>query len=278
MSDDPHAIPPRPPPLEPVADATAAPEKQTLAVHDDRMWNGPQYVDGLPGRPYVTSKSQYFELLNAAGLRIRNQQESATGPKTRECLPTHLSSLTLPEIVVPPMTQEEAHVHGAVTAIFKHYEIVETLWCEDCFQRNRYHGVRMQVRASRVLIECRCGHAIYTPPKGTTDLVLSHLPNIAQTSSDEIGGTIMTQTGPVARPTTLLHDMEALLIRRYLAALRARHKEPRLFHRACFDGNPLSEDLALAMALTPERLLLICACRTLYHQSSRVIHAPLQVM
>ena len=270
MADEPK------PPLEPVPDATAAPEKQTLAVHDDRMWNGAQYVDGLPGRPYVETKSQYFELLNAAGLRIKDQQESTTGPKL--AAPTHLQTLTLPDIVVPPMTQEEAHVHGAVTAIFKHHDLVETLWCEDCFQRNRYHGVRMQVRPHRVLIECRCGHAIYTPPVGTTDLVLNTLPNIARTSSDEIGGTVLTPTGPVLRPTTLLHDMEALLLRRYFAALRARHKEARLFHRECFHGNPLSDTLALAIALTPERLLLICPCRTLYHQASRVIHAPLQVM
>ena len=276
MADDSTTIPPRPPPLEPVPDAAAAPEKQTLAIHDDRFWGGPQYVDGLPGRPYVEGKKQYFELLNAAGLRFKHQQESTTGPKLDP--PTHLSTLTLPEPDVPPMRQEEAHVYGAITAIFRHFDLIETVWCEDCFQRTRYHGCRMHVTERRVVLECRCGHAVYTPPVGTTDLVLGNLPNISRTSADETGGTILTQAGPVARPTTLLHDMEALLLRRYFAALRGRHKEPRLFHRPCFDGNPVNEDQAVAVALSPERLLLICSCRTLYHQASRVIDAPLQVM
>lgn len=264
----------KPPPLELVPDPATPAEKQTVAVHDDRMWNGPQYVDGLPGRPFVETKSQYLALLNQAGLRIKHQQESSTGPRVEPpAVP-----LTRPEIVVPPMTQDEAQIYGAVMAVFKHYDLLETLWCEDCFARHRYHGCRMQVRPNRVLLECRCGHAIYTPPVGTTDLVLSKLANIAHVSADQIGGTVMTQTGPVLRPTTILHDMEALLLRRYFAALRARHKEPRLFHAACFSGDPLSETTALALAVSPERLLVICPCRTLYAQTSRVIHAPLQVM
>jgi hypothetical protein len=271
MSDD-----PKPPPLEPVPDPTTPPEKQTLAVHDDRLWGGPQHVEGLPGRPYVEGKQQYFELLNAAGLRMKHQQESVTGP-TKDP-PTHLPTYVPPKIVVPPMTQEEAHVYGAITAVFKHYDLIETVWCEDCFAAGRHHGCRMHVTPKRVLLECRCGPALYTPPTGTTDLVLSKLPNIARTGADQVAGTVMTALGPVARPTAILHDMEALLLRRYLGALRARHKEPRLFHRACFDGNPQRDEQALAIAASPEQLVILCDCRTLFHQSARIVRAPLQVM
>lgn len=267
---------PAPPPLEPVPDPTTPAEKQTLAVHDDRMWDGPQYVDGLPGRPYISSKKQYFALLNEAGLRMRDQQESTTGPQTAR--PITAADLLPPTVVVPPMTQDEAHIYGAITAVFRHYELIETLWCEDCFARNRHHGCRMQVTPKAVLLQCRCGHARYAPPTGTTDLVLSRLPNIGRTRADTLAGTVMTDAGPVLRPTALLHDMEALLLRRYFAALRARHKEPRLFHRACFDGHPEREATALALAVSPERLVLVCACRTLFHQSTRTVRAPLQVM
>jgi hypothetical protein len=252
---------PPPAPLEPVPDPKTPPEKQTVAVHDDRMWGGPQYVDGLPGRPLVTSKSQYFQLLNDAGLRIKDQQESTTGPKHD---PAPVPQMP-PPIVVAPMTQEEAHIYGAITAVFRHYELVETVWCEDCFARGRHHGCRMRVTPKHVLLECRCGHAMYQAPTGTTDLVLSRLPNIARTRADTTAGTVMTEAGPVARPTALLHDMEALLLQRYFQALRARHKEPRLFHRACFDGHPEHEAQALAIAASAERLVMVCACRTLYH-------------
>jgi hypothetical protein len=263
-------------PLEPVPDPKAPAEKQTVAVHDDRMWDGAQYVDGLPGRPYVTGKKQYLKLLNDAGLRMKHQQESTTGPKKDR--PITVEDLLPPVVVVPPMTQEEAHVYGAITAVFKHYELIETLWCEDCFARGRHHGCRMRVTPKHVLLECRCGHAMYQAPTGTTDLVLSRLPNIARTLADTTAGTIMTDAGPVARPTAILHDMEALLLRRYFSALRARHKEPRLFHRACFDGHPQHEAQALALAVSPERLVLLCQCRTLFHQSARIIRAPLRVM
>lgn len=272
MSDD--LKPPAPAPLEPLPDAPSAPEKRTHAVVDDRMWGGPQYVDGLPGRPFVETKKQYFELLHDAGLRMKHQQESATGPAPRELtLPP-----ALPEVVVLPMTQQEAQVFGAILAVLRHYDLIETIWCDDCAARDRPAGCRMQATEKRVLLECRCGHAIYTPPVGTTDLVLSKLPTIARTLADQTSGTVMTDAGPVLRPTAVLHDIEALLLRRYFAVLHARHKQPRLFHRWCFAGNPLDEGNALAIGSSPERMVLVCNCRTLYHQSRRVVTRQLRVM
>jgi len=265
-----------PPPLEPVPDPKAPPEKQTVAVHDDKMWGGSQYVDGLPGRPYVTSKTQYLELLNKSGLRMKHQQESSTGPTTPE--PMRPDLFAPAPIVVPPMLMEEAHVYGAITAVLRHYELLETLWCEDCHARGRHSGCRMQVTARRVLLECRCGHAIYVPPKGTTDLVLSKLANIARTQADTLAGTVLTAEGPVLRPTAVLHDMEALLLRRYLAVLRARHKDPRLFHRPCYGGSVVNESNALAIGMSPDRLVLVCQCRTLYHQATHQPVQPLKVM
>jgi hypothetical protein len=121
--------------------------------------------------------------------------------------------------------------------------------------------------------------ARYTPPVGTTDLVLSKLANIAHVQADTLGGTVITDAGPVERPTAMLHDMEALLIRRYVIALRKRHKEPRLFHRWCWRGNPRVEHEAIAMAISPERIVMVCGCRTIFHQRSRVVpSAAMKVM
>jgi hypothetical protein len=258
----------------------AAPEKRTtIAVHDDELWGGPRRIDGLAGRPYVETKTQYWRLLNEAGVHMQDQQESVTGP-AREPVP-HLGLELEPEPVVAPMTQEEAHVFGAVTAIWNRYELKESIWCDDCFARGRYAACRMQVSTKQVLLQCRCGIARYVPPVGTTDLVLSQLPTIGGVRPDLTSGSVMTEAGPVYRPTAVLHDMEALILHRYLRALVARHKEPRLFHRACWSGNPLAEDQAVAIAASPEQLVLTCACRTLFHQRRRLSAAstpPLRVM
>lgn len=256
-------------PVDPVPAPDVAPEKQTVAVHDDRLWGGPRHVIGLPGAPLVETKSEYRRLLNASGLRMHDQQESTTGPE-RAPAPT----LTLDPIDVPPMEQEEAQLIGAMTAIYHHYALVETVWCTDCFTRDRPHGCRVLVTDRRVILECRCGIAAYEAPKGTTDLVLRRLPNLARTGADTIRGTVVTDAGVVERPTTVLHDMEALLIRRYFSAMKVRGKEPRIFHRGCFKGNPLNEENALAIGISPNKIVLVCACRTLYHQNRREVEEP----
>jgi hypothetical protein len=271
MPDD-----PKPVPLVPVPEADVAPEKRTVAVQDDRLWGGARQIQGLPGMPTIETKSEYWRQLGAAGLRMSHQQESHPAVPTVEPPPP---APVFAEVRVAPMGMEEAHIYGAVTAVWRRLDLIETVWCEDCFTRGRYDGTRLVVRDDGVAIQCRCGSAAYAPPTGTTDLVLRHLPTIAKVSADTVRGTVTTAAGIIDRPTLVLHDMEAAILRRFIGALRKRHKDPRLFHRGCFSGNVQAEDEALAIGMGPDRLVLVCRCRTLYHQAARVTHAaPLKVM
>lgn len=273
MADD---LKPAPPPLVPVPEPDVAPEKRTVAVHTDQLWGGARAIQGLPGMPTIETKTEYWRQLGAAGLRMQHQQESHPAVPTVEPPP---AAPVFAEVRVAPMGMEEAHIYGAVTAVWRRLDLIETVWCDDCFERHRHHGVRLVVADDGVMMLCRCGSAAYTPPVGTTDLVLRNLPTIAKVSSDTTRGTVMTAAGIVERPTLVLHDMEAAILRRFIGALRKRHKDPRLFHRGCFSGNVQNEDEALAIGMSPDRLVLVCRCRTLYHQTSRVVAAaPMKVM
>lgn len=251
----------------PIASKTKAP-----AIHDDRIWDGPRVIDAFPGSPLVKTKTQYKALLKKHGLRMRDQQESRFGDAVTEIAPK-VEAVGPPPIVVPEMSQDEAQVYGAIGALMKRHGFVETIWCDDCFERMRPHGCRMRVTASEVLLECRCGAASYRPPTGTTDLVLSTMAGAKVISNDKMAGSVMTPLGQEFRPAVLLSDMEALLVHRYMMALRRRHKEPRWFHKGCWSGDPRKEDEALGMSVSDRQIVLVCRCKQWLHQSKReVVH------
>jgi hypothetical protein len=239
-----------------------APAPTTPAVHGDTLWDGPRVFDQHDGTPeLIETKSQYWDYVNRHGLRMKHQQESTTGPVR----PSVETPVVKPIPVVPALTQAEAHIFGAITAILKRYGLIETIWCDACAARGDHAGCRMLVSDKRVVLACRCGMAKYEAPTGATDLVLSKMANTAVTENDQTMGSVMTPTGPRFQPTTLLHDTEAKLLRRYVQTLRARQKEPRWFHPACWDGNPLNEDQSVGMKVTSREIVLVCACRTLFH-------------
>jgi hypothetical protein len=260
VSDEPKTDAPDTPKSNADADPPSAP-----AVHSDELWGGPRFIHNATGDPvYVETQAEYWALLNRMGLRMKDQQESTTGPevlKDPEPVPVHLT----PAPPVAPMSMDEAQIYGAITAVFKRYGIVESIWCDHCFARHVPHGCRMRVTSRGVLLQCRCGVAEYKAPAGTTDLVLSKVATSAVTLNDTTSGTISTPAGPEFRPTTFLHDMEAILIRRYIWSLRQRGKDPRLFHIGCWRDNPLLEDDAIGISVEPSKIVFICKCRTLIH-------------
>lgn len=238
---------------------TAAP-----AVQSDELWGGPRWIHNATGAPvYVRTKEEFWALLNREGLRMQDQQESTTGPEPEK--PPAPLPQDLPPPAVPPMSMEEAHIYGAMTAVFKRYGLTETIWCEHCFERHVHHGCNILVQRAGIKMVCRCGVAEYRKPAGTTDLVLNSL-SLSITQNDKASGIVTMPTGDQEfRPTIVLHDMEALLIRRYVAALAARGKEPRLFHNACWSGRPEVEDEALAMSVDARDIIMICRCHMLFH-------------
>lgn len=254
--------------------AAAIEAKPAPAVIDDELWDGPRWINDVGPEPvYVRTKSEYWKLLRKHGLRMKGQQESTTGdgPKGEAFVTPKLD----PVVVVPPLTQEEAHLFGAMSAIFKKFGLKEVLTCNACLARNRNDGVRPTITNRRVVIECRCGIAEYVAPTGTTDLVLEKLANTAITQNDKVMGVVMTDAGHVNRPTTLLHDMEALLIRRYVGVLHARSLEPHWFHegggpgRGCWTRNPLNFTEEVAAKVTRRQVVLACKCQTLFWQGKR---------
>ena len=252
---------------------------RTAAVHGGDLWDGPRVIKDFDGTPItVTTKKQYFALLRKHGLRMENQQESVTGdgPKGE----AFVAPKPAPIVEVAPMTQDEAHLFGAVGAFYRRYGLHEALTCNNCFARNRASGMSLIVSNRRVRLECRCGVAEYVAPTGTTDLLAS-LSNSAVTQNDRTVGTLRTSIGQVDVPTFILHDMESVLFRRYLGALRARDIEPHLFHKGsvggqgCWTRNPLNFTEELGLRATKDEVVVTCPCRTLFWRRGRPAAAVL---
>lgn len=253
------------------AESSDTPAKTAPAVHGDTMWGGPQWVENAESEPvWCETKEDYWALLRKNGVRMKDQQESTTG--AGEVIPTPTPRPDLePPPAVAPLLKAEAEIYGAITAVFKRYGIIESIWCLHCFTRHQPHGCRMVVQANRVVLMCRCGVAEYKPPTGTTDLVLTTLAGARVSEIDKTHGTIVTAAGSAEyRPTTILHPMESLLIRRYVAALNARGKEPRWHHIGCWGKNPFNEDDACATMVTPDQIVIVCKCRQLFDQRNRI--------
>src|SRR5690348_15620632 len=167
-----------------IADLSAQVSTTAPALQTSELWGGPRWIENATSEPvYVTTKEEYWALLNARGLRMKHQQESSTGP-AQNIIDEVNAALPKPRIV-PRLTQEEAHIYGAIFAVKRRLGIKETLWCKECFRRNTHHGVRLLLRTDLVRVMCRCGIADYQPPTGTTDLVLRTLPNIAHVETDK---------------------------------------------------------------------------------------------
>ncbi len=226
------------------------------AVHSDRMWEGPRVFDQGDGVPtQIETKTEFRDYLNKHGLRMKDQQESTTGPtRERANIPAEFSL-----VVVEPLTMREAHAIGAMKAVLKRHGLSEALWCDDCFSRKRPHGCRTIVNDAEVVIGCRCGVAKYRAPMGTTDLLAPLV-----TPNDASVGTIETSDGQKFVPTLMLTDDEAYRIQAWMIVLRQRNKEPWLFHSGCYAGNPYDEDNSAALKVTRHEVIIACGCRQLF--------------
>lgn len=257
--------------ITPTRELPAPSERQAAAVHDGELWNGPRWIRDAEGEPvFCRTKAEYWELLKRNGLHMRDQQESVVpGPELPPRTPVLEVHLT-PHPDVPPMTKHEAEVFGAVTAVFKRYGIIESLWCTHCFARNMAHGCRMKVNARGVALQCRGGYAAWSVPVGERNVLLQTLANTTSSRLiDSAPGTVLTPSGPVFKPARILVTEEVMILREYFKALARRGIDPRWHHRECWSGNPWLESDALAVHVDDESIIAVCACRQLYARSSR---------
>jgi hypothetical protein len=238
-------------------------------MHSDRLWDGPRWITNAQREPvWVETKAEYFRLLNSLDKRMKNQQESTTGPeqpKVDTPLPLFLQPTPPPE----PISKEEARVLAALIPIRKRHGYREALYCRRCFTRNRDDGCRVLIHDRVVAIECRCGVAEYVPPSGTTDMVISTIANHPVKELERTTATIVRAGVHSVLPAVILNATESTILRAYAKFCHSREYEPRWFCNGCWDGRSLSEDVSVGMQITADAIELLCECRMTYETSKK---------
>ncbi len=254
--------------VEATPETTTAPQGISAVVHSDTLWDGPRWVQNLGHEPvWVETKQQYRDELNKRGLRMKDMQESTTGPE-REIVPEIPIEFT-PTKPPAPLTQREAHIFSAMRHFFLKHGIKEAIFCNQCFARKREHGCRASSSARMVFIECRCGVAKYVPPTGTTDMLMERLSNLTHTSDDKSTALISTDVGGVMVPALTLAKHEADLLREYAVLMRARDYEMSWYCVNCWDGL-LDDDMGIS--ITANAVSIVCPkhCRILHREDRAV--------
>lgn len=243
------------------------------AVHTDALWDREKLAGGVLTNVDVTpipasdmTKQEYFRLLNERGLRLKNQQESSTGPeRDLDALAAEEAATVAARHVVvapEPFSKRDAELFHAYEAVLRQYRLMETLQCNVCFEANRPAGCQTVVMPHVVRVQCRCGSREYRPPTGTSDLPVTLDRPGAMTS----GRILSTDGRPTERPAVLLPAAHAAIIRAYTALLAHRRLSHTLFCRDCWQGR-LSDQTALQVSVTDNQIVYLCACRIRVYQA-----------
>jgi len=244
------------------------------AVHGEALWDRDKLPDGCLTNMDVTpipardmTKAEYFALLNARGLRMRNQQESTTGPEVDlEALAAkEAAEVAARHVVVPPQpfNAHAARILQAHEAVLLAYGLIETLGCDVCWQANRPSGCKTVINEKGARVECRCGVREYRAPTGTDDRQSFSPPTASQRTS----GMLFDANGqPTAMPTILITREHAEIIRAYLQVLRRYKLSRSLFCRICSSGR-YAHDTAILESVTDDQVIYACQCRLRFAQT-----------
>lgn len=239
-------------------DVKDAPPPFAPAVHGDALWDLDKLPDGmlhnLGAEPVkVETKTELRKLLNERGLRMKDQQESTTGP---ELAP--LPEIEKPIEVAPALTERHARTFRAFSRFLDRYRVQEALWCDLCFEAGRSSGCRLTWGRDRrsLAIHCRCATRSYTC---TTDV--SYTRADALTSNDETIGSLLGPNGEAVLPTTLIQTDDAKLVQREISALRALRLNNSIRCREC------TQDCELKVS--DDEVIVNCGCRIRYWTSTR---------
>jgi hypothetical protein len=245
------------------------------AVHSDRIWDVDKLPDGCltnvdvePIPAQDMTKREYFALLNARGLRMKNQQESTTGPEVdlEAMAAAEAAKVAAANLPVPPQpfNQHSAEILQAHEAVLARYGLIETLGCDTCWEANRPSGCKTRIDAAGVRVECRCGVREYRAPVGTTDQLRTFATPI---ETDKTSGMLFDAHGqPTATPTVLLDRRDADIIRAYRRLLHRYRLSRTLFCRICYGGR-IGEDTAIRESVTDDQIVYVCACRLRFTQT-----------
>jgi len=226
------------------------------AIISDELWGGPRFIENAGHEPvYVETKKEYWDLLNRRGLRMKDQQESTTGPEREVLEPTGVTVQPVPHL--DPFSYDEATlVHGA-DRVNRNLGLVETIDCDICFALGRHSGTRIVCRPTLVRVECRCGSREYIGPVGTDGAVVW---NAARTLADRTTGGLFDGHGEYAAlPTILIQSEEATILRQYTRMLAGRRLTAGYFCRGCWDGRPTATKLRVK--ISRDEIVMACSCR-----------------
>jgi len=236
-------------------------KKDAPAVHSDELWGGPRDIENAGHEPvHVETKKEYWDLLNRRGLRMKDQQESSTGPE-RDTLEPLTPSLP-PTLQLEPLSYEEAQIFYGTHRVNQNLGLLETLDCDLCFALGRHSGVRTVCRPALVRIECRCGVRDYIGPVGTDGNIVL---NPARTLADRTKGLLFDEHGqPASLPTVLMSRDEAQILRQYARFLHDRRLSVSYYCRGCWNGRTTADPLMVK--ISPGQVVFTCRCRIRYWQ------------
>jgi hypothetical protein len=240
------------------------------AIHTEELWDGPRFVRNAEEKPvWVETKTQYWDLIAKNNFRMADQAESHVKSDVQPVAPEMPVEFTPPPVQAP-MTQGEAHLFAAASAVFNGRDLIVVFSCNACFVRKRFHWCEVTMKPTRVAMKCHCGEFGYTPPVGTTDLFMAKLKNIALRSEMPTTGSIITPQGERMLPTAILTNEEAAIIKAFAKTLQQRDLVVHPFCKTCFAGDPTDETNEMAMMISPNDIGLFCQCRQLFHRQHRV--------
>ncbi len=234
----------------------------SVAVHSDRVWDADKIKDGMLHNygpepiPVPETRQELFKILNARGLRIKNQQESSTGPE----LP-HIPELPHVREALPPLTEYHARAMEYMERIWLRYYVAEGLWCEICGIENDPAGIRYSRNGHtrRIRLECRCG---IRNASLQTDMSVTASDAITLGDKTAKGAELLDQHGNRSTvATSNIQPDDARIIQRYFATLRALRISNDLFCGKCGEK---CEKL-----VTDDKIAFACAC-SLRHWATTV--------
>lgn len=261
MSDDTTTAP------EPVA-VDPAPTMTAPAVHGSELWEGAQALVSLPDSVgKLNTKQEYWDTLNKLGFRMKDQQESTTGPARYDAPAWSQPAKPIKPRKTPPIFRDEAHVICAAWSVLLRQRIREALYCLTCFARKAPDGCSARLESRSLRIQCRCGKQEYRPPTGATDLPTG-LSNTTYTLNDTAPMVIETAGGRWELSTRVLAREEAGALYAYFRFLGKHKLQARWFCDYCWDHVNLGEAHAMAVDIDESHIVAACQCRALYHQTT----------
>lgn len=227
-------------------------------ISDEKIWDFDKLEHGMlqnlgaePIDAKGMTKTEYMRLLNARGLRMKNQQESTNGPELAPIVDVPAPKVDVP---LPDLTDGHVAKFAAIRRVWEVYGVAEELWCDACFERRGFYcgaRVRWGANGCGMSIRCHCGVRRHICQTDTSFTRTSTITSLDFTTSD-----ITDAYGQHVVPTIVIQDQDATLILRYMHALSSLKLKNGLRCVGCSQSAELK--------FSDEEIVILCQCRNRY--------------